>query len=151
MFLPFSPCGIDIVPWYSSWCHLRMRSFATQSPWRSPLREGRKRVNLRKYHEQLVKDFRSCTFPGKHPSFLFEKCEINGKRYETNRTSLVAFKKWNKNNKQTKKQANKQTIFVSLNMLYSAKCVYSRFQQTLKQIKKKSIFRYIHKGTDSIR
>ena len=60
------------------------------------------------------------------------------------------------NNKKTKRkttktneQANKQTIFV-LKMLYSAKRVYSRLQQTLKEIKKKSIFRYIHKGTQSI-
>ena len=99
---------------------------------RSPPPSERKYVNLRKYHEQLVKDIRSCTFPAKHPSFLFEKCKINGNRYETNRTSLVAFKKWKKQtNKQTnKKQANKQTIFVSLNMLYSATRGYSRSQQT---------------------
>ena len=79
---------------------------------RSPPREGMKYVNLRKYHEQLVKDIRSCTFPAKHPSFLFEKCEINGNRYETNRTSLVAFKKWKKTKKQTTK--NKQTNNICL-------------------------------------
>lgn len=29
MFLPFFPCGIDILSWYSIWWHLRMRTFAS--------------------------------------------------------------------------------------------------------------------------
>ena len=85
------------------------------------VRDGNIYVSLRQYHEQLLKDVRSCTFPGNHSSFLFEKCEINGNRYETNRTSLVAFKIWEKTNKQkTSKQTN-NICFIKYALLSNAR------------------------------
>ena len=78
-------------------------------------------------------------------------------RYETNRTSLVAFKKWKKKQEQkneTKNNKNKRTSKQTNNICFKnallSKARLLTAPANVERDKKKTIFRYIHKGTESI-